>query len=53
MSLDNDPLVAPSSEQNAELTPTENQGPRVVPCPYLPVGPPRRPHELFDLLTNL
>ena len=37
-----DPLVAPSSEQNAEPTPTENWGPRVVPGPHVPVGPPRR-----------
>ena len=36
-----DPLVAPSSEQNAEPTPTENWGPRVVPGPHVPVGPPR------------
>ena len=41
MSLDNNTLVAPSGEQNAELTPTENRSPRVVPGPLLPVGPPR------------
>ena len=42
MSLEIDPLVASSSEQNAESTPTENQDPRVVPGPHVPVGPPRR-----------
>ena len=38
-SLDNDPLVAPSGEQNVESTSTEIQGPRVVTGPHLPVGP--------------
>ena len=42
MSLDNDPLVAPLSEQNAEPTPTENRGPRVAPDTHVPIGPPRR-----------
>ena len=41
MSLDNDPLVAPSGEQNVESTSTEIRGPRVVTGPHLPVGPRR------------
>ena len=41
MSLDNDPLVAPSGEQNVELTSTEIRGPRVVTGPHLLVGPRR------------
>ena len=39
--LCHDPLVAPSSEQNAESIPTENRGLRVAPGPHIPVGPPR------------
>ena len=41
MSLDNDPLVAPSGEQKVESTSTEIRGPRVVTGPHLLVGSPR------------
>ena len=42
MSLENDPLVARSSKQNAEPTPTDNRGPRVASGPHVAAGPPRR-----------